>query len=54
MKLEKVYECYFCDSKIYESEDCYQTDRLIYYEDFVNKYFKIISEKSDIEGYLVT
>ena len=49
---DKVYECYFCDSAIYEGDDCYEIDNLIYCEDCINKHFKIIAEKPAIEGHL--
>lgn len=48
----KVYECYFCDIPIYEGEDCYSIDNLIYCEDCIDKHFKIMAEKPDIAGYL--
>lgn len=48
----KVYECYFCDDPIYEREECYSIDNLIYCEDCIDKHFKIMAEKPDISGYL--
>ena len=48
----KVYECYFCDDQIYEGEECYSIDNLIYCEDCIDKHFKIMAEKPDIAGYL--
>lgn len=51
-EVAKVYECYFCDSSIYEGEECYSIDNLIYCEDCIDKHFKIMAEKPDIAGYL--
>lgn len=48
----KVYECYFCDSSIYEGEECYSIDNLIYCGDCIDKHFKIMAEKPDIASYL--
>ena len=48
----KIYECYICDNPIYEGEDCYEIDNLIYCEDCVNQHFKIMAEKLDSDGYL--
>ena len=35
----KIYECYFCDSPIYEGDDCFEIDNLIYCEDCIRWYF---------------
>ncbi len=48
----KIYECYICDSPIYQGEDCYCIDGIIYCEDCIDKHFKIMAEKTDIEAYL--
>lgn len=46
----KIHECYFCNKSIYEGEDCYEIDNLIYCENCIDKHFKIMAEKPDIEG----
>ena len=46
----KVYECYLCDAPIYEGENCYEIDNLIYCEECIDKHFKMIAEKADISA----
>lgn len=46
----KIYECYFCNTEIFEGDECFSIDNFIYCEDCINKHFKITAEKADISG----
>ncbi len=48
----KVYDCDLCGGEIFEGDDCFNIDGLIYCEECIDRHFKIIAENPDMEGYL--
>ncbi len=49
---EYVYKCDICDGEIFEGDECYEIDSLIYCPDCMEMHFKVIAIGIDIEGYL--
>lgn len=47
-----VYRCDICNEEIFEGEECYEINSLIYCPECMETDFKVIAESIDIEGYL--
>lgn len=47
-----VYRCDICDEEIFEGDECYEIDGLIYCPDCMEMHFKVIAISMDIGGYL--
>ena len=47
-----VYRCDICNEEIFEGEECYEINSLIYCPECMGTDFKVIAESIDIEGYL--
>lgn len=45
-----VYECYFCDNRIYDGEEYYCLDGFNCCEDCIDKHFKFTAELPDYEA----
>lgn len=51
-KRKYVYRCDICNEEIFEGEECYEINSLIYCPECMETDFKVIAESIDIEGYL--
>ncbi len=52
IKKEYVYKCDICDEEIFEGDNCYKIDDIVYCPECMGTHLQIIAETIDIEAFL--
>ncbi len=51
-KRTPIYKCDICDKEIFEGDNCYKIDDIVYCPECMGTHLQIIAETIDIEAFL--